>query len=127
MAAVAGGPPGVIVPLTSGGTSNSLNVPEPVAGPGGSTTIAYVPVAGSVRTSMNAVKPGPKNVLPPTGLPSGPTIDAVADEKLTELIVALTRWPAVPLKVNRPFCPGTVVVIVTLGPPGAMAPPASGG
>ena len=91
MLALADGPPGVSVPLTSGGTSYKRKVAEPVVEPGGSTTIEYVPVLGKARTSMNAVVPGPKNVLPPTGFPSGPTSEAVADENDTELIVPLTR------------------------------------
>ena len=76
---------------------------------------------------MKVVIPGPKKMLPPTAFPSGPMIDAVPDEKVTEPIVALTRSPAVPLNVSRMFCPGTVVEAVTLGPPGVIGPPASGG
>src|SRR2546421_8568319 len=76
---------------------------------------------------MKAVRPGPKNVFPPTVFPSGPTIEAGPDENVTEPIVALTRSPAVPLNVSRMFCPGTVVEAVRLGPPGAIGPPASGG
>src|SRR5207237_1312196 len=87
MLAVADGPPGAIVPVTSGGTSYRAKVAEPVVVFGGSTKLAYV----------------------------------------TDEIFMLTRWPAVPLKVRRPFCPGTVVEIETGGPPGVIAPPASGG
>src|SRR2546425_7185668 len=126
MLAVADGPPGVKVPLTSAGTSYRVNVAEPVVVLGGSTTIAYVPALGRVRASMKP-PPVPKNEFPPTDLPSGPTIDAVADENVTDVIFTLTRCPALALKVSRPFCPGVVVEIEAGGPPGVIAPPASGG
>src|SRR2546430_1250558 len=91
MFADAGGPPGVIIPPASGGTSYSRKAAGPPAAPAGPPTIASAPEPGSARTPRKAAPPAPKKVLPPTGLPSGPTIEAVAEENDTELIVALTR------------------------------------
>ena len=38
-----------------------------------------------------------------------------------------TRWPAVPLKVDRAFCPGVVVVTVVAVPFATSVPVTSGG
>ena len=71
--------PGVIVPVTSGGTLYSVNVAEPVVVFGGSTVIVYVPVLGSARVSTKP-PPVPKRTLPPTAFPFGSRSCAVADE-----------------------------------------------
>src|SRR5690349_888489 len=126
MLIAAEGPPGVRVPLTSGGTSYSVRDAVPTVAPEGVTTSAYVPELGRVRASTNA-PPVPKDVLAPTSFPSGPTIDAIAVVKETDAIFRLTRSPAVPLKVSCAFCPGTVVVTVTDAAPGVIEPLTSGG
>src|SRR5215213_9068600 len=116
-----GAPPGAIVPSRSGGTSKSVTVAAPVVAYGGSRTRAYVPVVGRLRASTNPPLV-PKNALPPTGLPSGPSSVAVADEYVELAILRLIRCPAVAANVSRPFCPGTLVVIRT-GVPSVIGPP----
>src|SRR6266508_1911980 len=126
MLAEAEGPPGVSVSVTSAGTSYRVKVADPVVMFGGLTKISYVPAAGSVRASMKPV-PLPMAELLPTALPSGPTIDTVADEKVEDVILTLIRWPAAALKLRRAFCPGVCVDMDAAAPPGVIGPPASGG
>ena len=63
-----------MLPVTSGGTSYSVSVADPVAAPCGSTVIVYVPATGSVRTSTK-VPVVAKSVFPTNVLPSGFAID----------------------------------------------------
>src|SRR5204863_7235344 len=82
------GPPGVIVPVLSGGTLNNDIVAFPVASSCGSTRIVYVP-ATTGWTSMN-----PPNVPMLVGLtrlvdPSGFTIDTFVEQQAEEPIVTL--------------------------------------
>ena len=52
-------------------------------------------------------------------------------ETLLLLVVSVTvsviDWPAVPLNVAEPFCPGVLMVRVTPGPPAAIVADTSGG
>ena len=67
----------------------------------------------------------PTDVGVTRGVPPGLRMDTRVLQQLdvpivTPVIFKLILCEAVPLKVNAAFCPGTVVVTVTGGPPGVM-------
>ena len=119
-------PPGVIGPPASGGTSYSVNVAEPVASLCGSMKIAYVPAVGRTVVSTKAL-PVPMYRFVTSPVPSGLRIETSASENVTPENCTLTRWPAAPANVMRPFWPGTEIERDEDGPPGVIVPPASGG
>ena len=112
---VTGDPPGVIEPVTSGGTSISFNVILPILLPEGSTRIVYVPVTGNAGEDRN-----PPLVDTEVGtmrlLPSGFRMETAEEMIVTELMIRPILDPAVPSKTTRAFCPEFVVVTVTGDP-----------
>ena len=86
----------------------------PVEAASGSRRTVYVLVLGSVTGSRNpsieANAASDESVEP-----SGRRIDTRVVQQLPEILTA-ARCPAVPWKVTRAFCPGTVVVNVFVEP-----------
>ena len=80
-------------------------------------------MAGNVFTSVKKVvaqdTPGATRIVP-----SGLTIEKYGQPSAGEIAVTykLMRWPAVPLNLRLAFCPGTVVVSVTVEPPIVIVP-----
>jgi hypothetical protein len=122
---VTAGPPGTMVPVTSGGTSKSVTVVLPIPAPWGSTTTVYVPVLGSVIVSRKP-PPIPKFAGFARAAPFGFSTEILTAQQAGPIDM-LTRWPATPLKVILAFWPGTVVVTVTAAPPGTAVAVTSGG
>jgi hypothetical protein len=86
-----------------------------------------VPGIGSASVSMSRVALRVTLVevrLVPSGLMSA---SEVVPGMVFALKLRLTRWPKLPLKVRRAFCPGAVVVTPNAAPPGSIAPVTSAG
>ena len=49
--------------------------------------------------------------------PSGLRMAVLSNPHLKPLWLRLTRWPALPLKPSRAFCPGPVMLTVSVGAP----------
>src|ERR1700716_2384317 len=111
MFTVTGVPFAAIVPEALAGTVYSVSVKLPVRLLSGFTRIVYVPVVGNVVASIKPL--APKRFVARV-VESGFSIDSVT-QQIVKLSVRfkLTTWPAVPLKVSRPFCPGVVIFTVT--------------
>ena len=102
-----------------------VSVMLPVELPPGSTKMVYVPATGKVWVPIDP--PLVPTEVETRFVPSGFRIDTVVLQQIevpmvTLLISRLTCWPAVPLKVNRAFCPGVVMFTVTAAPPGVIVP-----
>jgi hypothetical protein len=59
--------------------------------------------------------------------PSGPRIFTALAAIVSPLIRRLMRWPAMPVKPSRAFCPGTPSATVPGAPPATIDPPTSCG
>jgi hypothetical protein len=101
---VTAGPPSVAVAVTSPGTSKRVSVTVPVAVSTGSTMIVYVPVTGKVWASIS-VSPDPAPTGATRRVPSGLRMETLTVQQAVGVKATrrLTRRPAVPEKVRRPF------------------------
>jgi hypothetical protein len=107
MVDVTGGPPTVMVPVTSG-ASYRFTVTVPVEDPAGTKRIAYVPVIGRLRLPSNPLLP--IQLFDPRDAPVGLRTEIVRlqDPNVPPVVVTLTLLPCVPSNTKRPILEAVV-------------------
>jgi hypothetical protein len=114
---------GAGVPVGYGLVTATLMLP--VFARSGSTTIVYVLLVGRVRVVRLKLDQGAYTLV--NCVPSGFNSRTVTQPNVLDVSRTVICWPAVPVNVKIPFCPGLLSGTDTAGWPIAVTPAVSAG